>query len=107
VSTSYRPLREIPVGKLKAAASEMGLMIHYGDPRESNHVTSFALTDGKNYLWCSYYASEYVSSFDRYGANDVEDIIDKISSHLGVDIISEHDPAYWEDEDACDDDESE
>lgn len=96
MSTSYRPLDDISIDAFKDAVEELGLKIYHKDGvEEPGH---FAITDGEQYMWC-YHDGKQVHDFGRYGANyGASDFLDQIGEALGVEIISEHDDGYFEEE---------
>jgi len=57
--------------------------------RGSGRHTRWAISDDNNYLWC-YGDRKNVQSFERYGANFVDEMINNISIHTRVKIRSEH-----------------
>jgi hypothetical protein len=71
---------------------------------EAKRGKQCCLTDGTNYMWAysvtgeepgDFYTRTY---FARYGANDVTDLINAIKEHFNIEMISEHDEGYWEEE---------
>jgi len=67
----------------------------YADPRWTT-PTSRCLTDGANWLWVYADDEGAVTHMKRCGLfNIAEAILAKIHEVFGVDIVSEHEPAYW------------
>ena len=75
--------REVRSGKVP------GVSIHEADDPKS--LWRYALTDGKNYLW-----PEGAEMLLTWGTNDPRNILSALHQHLGVRVISEHDPAFYD-----------
>lgn len=56
---------------------------------------SYALTDSTNYLFLTFTDEQRLESATRYGANDVEELLNA----LDVDWVSEEDDEYFDDVD--------
>ena len=54
------------------------------------------LTDGRDYLWVHAAEDGTLGILKRYGANYPEQILRVIEKIFGTDIISEHEPQFWE-----------
>lgn len=92
MSTSYRPLGNIPFNELRK--SPPGQLSEAPSPDATE--SSFCITDGKYFMWC--YGYENNTSFERYGRNNPENILEILSEAYGVEIISEHDEGFFEEE---------
>ena len=92
MSTTY--ITELPIEfwKLKGLReSEV-----WENENENTTDDSICLTDGHNYIWCDKTRRGY-TVFTRYGAiNDVKKILEFLSSHFLVKVISEHDDNFTE-----------
>lgn len=89
MSTSYRLLCEEKPTKdsfLKQLAKS-GISL-----QEDGKNDSFCIGDGKNFLWCFLHQG-VVSNFERYGGNEVEEILEAIRDSYGV-VLSEYDPGF-------------
>lgn len=113
MSTDYIPHPnhgQIPFDQLR----ELNIRDHGIEVCESsdNDDESVCLTDGTDHLWAYGNADGTVHSLTRYGANDVEPIINQLSSIYGCWLVDEYDDEYqrlmndeWEDEDEDEDEE--
>ena len=54
------------------------------------------MSDG-NYLWINETDGQ-VTSVTRYGANDVEQLLEWLAGVSGSEIISEHEEGYWDED---------
>jgi len=96
MSTNYKPSEDVSFDKLRKDIENInGVSIKDNDETSEDQ---FCITDDENYLWCYRIGRDDVE-FARYGSSYVDEILDILSNHLAVDIISEHDEGFWEEED--------
>lgn len=62
-----------------------------GDPTGTGWVT-----DGENHLEVNYCTETFNVTFTRYGANDVDLILDTLAAYFHVEIIDEYDDRFEE-----------
>jgi len=94
MSTCYRCIPPLPFADFLAGLSASGLSISDHPDATDKDV---CVTDGSDFIWAST-GDGSDTGFTRYGGNFGEGIIDEICEHFDVDILSEHDDGYFEDE---------
>jgi hypothetical protein len=99
MSTDYRFESDHTIDEVLAAADKVGLKVHKDETKRDGSRT-FALTDGRTYLWFYSYKSNKIASITRYGNNynAPEAILYPIANELGASCLSEHDDGFFEDE---------
>lgn len=107
MSTDYRAIPDIDYEAIEKADFKVGEVHVRVVPAEDTKASRrCCLFDGKNYMWAYNAAGEEPGDaysktfFTRFGGNDVSDMLSAIGEHFGVEIISEHDENYWNEEES-------
>ena len=98
MSTCYRFLDLVTREQIERAAPALGLSVHLSD---NPKVTSFALTDGEDYMWLDLLEDgKTVYGASRYGKNWGAEsmILEPIATAVGFEYLSEYDEGYFDDD---------
>ena len=91
MSTNYEPLKDLSYKKMKRVCTDIEFV---KSEHSSNKWGEIIRQDGN---WLHFYETDNkVCSFTRWGANDVEDIIEHIQFKMGVPIYNEYSDEYHE-----------
>lgn len=99
MSTAYRCFPELPWAKIWEKLPE-GVREEIVTPEPPDGTgtreKSRCLTDGTSFIWATT-GDGTDTYFDRYGIQStLDDLIEKIESHYGVELVDEYDPRFWE-----------
>ena len=101
MSTNY--ITDNPVSLSKILEESKLIKIHdpidwsENDYQWFNDNGNKIITDGKNYLWLSFYINtDLISGITRYNSNDPDPMLEEIARIGKTEIYSEHDDEYHE-----------
>lgn len=101
MSTDHRPLTDIPWDDFWTNLPA-GLSEHVTEETDPTHRI---VTDGTNYMHVFGDPGGLVHVLTKFGGNNVyEHIVPAIEEHYNTQLIDEHDPQYYEDDDYTPDD---
>ncbi len=93
MSTEYVPLKPILADDFWRDIESLG---YWEVGLEEDDPGLGWVTDGTNAIHVHYCSSTESVTFTRYGANDVEAMLDAVGAHFGTEIIGEFDDRYEE-----------
>ena len=82
-STYYNPSTTITSDTIFSDLEKLELKEYVGNVPAKK---ARCLTDGQNYLWVYSTATEYKTTFARYGTNDVKNILNILRDHFNIKI---------------------
>lgn len=92
MSTSYISLKNSRLAAL--TVDDISRMVENGLEVSSSNKHHLSISVDGNFLWGYPNDNGEISQFERWGRNDVNDIIQRIEAATGIKMLSEHDDGY-------------
>jgi hypothetical protein len=97
MSTYYVPNPPIKFNKIDNIRKEVAKLFELRGPHEAKDETEdqICFTDGDNFLWATQ-TKKGLTTFARYGGNNVESLLETLEEIAEVVFVSEHDEEWEE-----------